>query len=209
MKKFNAWKAVVALTLTATLAASLAGCGGQGQDYVFEAEKAELSAACMVETGVEYTTEVTDTEATQVGYFTAAGETITFKINASKDCSATLTLRAASACAQWAEPMVFEEVDMSKGEHAKLTVNGTEVKMEGVLPGLEAPMDWEAFSAYYKHYGTATAKIDLKSGENVIVLTSQGYSGGGINVDKITINASAELTWTETDNSDRVPAQQQ
>lgn len=205
MKKLN--RAIAALTLSAALAATLAGCGGKAQDYVFEAEKAELSAACMVETGPEYTTELTDTEATQVGYFTTAGETITFKINASKDCSATLTLRASSACAQWVDPMVFEEVDMSKDECAKLTVNGTECKMEGVLPGLEAPMDWEAVSAYYKHYGTATAKIDLKSGENVIVLTSQGYAGGGINVDKITINAAAELTWTETDNSDRVPQQ--
>lgn len=208
MKKLN--KAIAALTLTALLAASLAGCGGKAQDYVFEAEKAELSAACMVETGPEYTTEVTDTEATQVGYFTTAGETMTFKIKASKACSATLTLRAASAVAQFSDPMVFEEVDLSKGEHAKLTVNGTECALEGVLPGLEAPMDWEAFSAYYKHYGTATAKIDLKAGENVIVLTSQGYNGGqgGINVDKITINAAAELTWTETDNSDRVPPQQ-
>ena len=207
MKKLN--RAIAALTLSAALAATLAGCGGKAQDYVFEAEKAELSAACMVETGPEYTTELTDTEATQVGYFTTAGETITFKINASKDCSATLTLRAASAVAQWGEPMVFEEVDMSKGEHAVLSVNGTDCKLEGVLPGLEAPMDWEAFSAYYKHYGTATAKIELKSGENVIVLTSQGYNGGqgGINVDKITINAAAELTWTETDNSDRVPQQ--
>lgn len=205
MEKLN--RALAAVTLSATLIASLAGCGGSAQDYVFEAEKAELSAACMVETGPEYTTEVTTTEATQVGYFTNAGETITFKINADKACSATLTLRAASACAQWADPMVFEEVDMSKGEHAVLSVNGTECKMEGVLPGLEAPMDWEVASAYYKHYGTATAKIDLKAGENVIVLTSQGYSGGGINVDKITINASAELTWNETDNSDRVPQQ--
>ena len=148
--------AIASLALAASLAASLAGCGGKAQDYVFEAEKAELSAACMVETGPEYTTEITDTEATQVG-----------------------------------------------------TVNGAECKLEGVLPGLEAPMDWEVLSSYYKHYGTATAKIDLKSGENVIVLTSQGYNGGqgGINVDKITINAASELTWTETDNSDRVPQQ--
>lgn len=199
--------AIAAFTLAASMALSLTGCGGKAQDYVFEAEKAELSAACMVETGPEYTTELTDTEATQVGYFTNAGETITFKINASKACSATLTLRAASACAQWADPMVFEEVDMSKGECAKLTVNGTECKLEGLLPGLEAPMDMAAVSAYYKHYGTATAKIDLKAGENLVVLTSQGYAGGGINVDKITINATSELTWTETDNSDRVPQQ--
>ncbi len=207
MKKLN--RALAAVTLSATLIASLAGCGGSAQDYVFEAEKAELSASCMVETGPEYTTEVTTTEVTQVGYFTTAGETITFKINSSKDCSATLTLRAASAVATFSDPVVFEEVDMSKGEHAVLSVNGTECKMEGVLPGLEAPMDWEVFSAYYKHYGTATAKIDLKSGENVIVLTSKGYNGGagGINVDKITINAAAELTWNETDNSDRVPQQ--
>ena len=201
--------AIASLALAASLAASLAGCGGKAQDYVFEAEKAELSAACMVETGPEYSAEGSGPEATPVGYFATAGETITFKINASKDCSATLTLRASSACGQWAEPMVFEEVDMSKGEHAKLTVNGAECKLEGVLPGLEAPMDWEVVSSYYKNYGTATAKIDLKSGENVIVLTSQGYNGGqgGINVDKITINAASELTWTETDNSDRVPQQ--
>lgn len=201
--------AIAAFTLAASMALSLTGCGGKAQDYVFEAEKAELSSACMVETGPEYTTEVTDTEATQVGYFTTAGETITFKINASKACSATLTLRAASAVAQFADPMIFEEVDLSKGEHAVLSVNGTDCKLEGVLPGLEAPMDWEVFSAYYKHYGTATAKIDLKAGENLIVLTSQGYNGGqgGINVDKITINATSELTWTETDNSDRVPQQ--
>lgn len=210
MKKVHkTWKAIAAFTLAAAMTASLTACGGSAQDYVFEAEKAELSAACMVETGPEWTTELTDTEATQVGYFTSAGETITFKINASKACSATLTLRAASACGQWADPMVFEEVDMSKGECAKLSVNGTDVAMEGVLPGLEVPMDWEVASAYYKHYGTATAKIDLKAGENVIVLTSQGYNGGqgGINVDKITINAASELTWTETDNSDRVPQQ--
>lgn len=207
MKKL--YKIIAALTLIALLAASLAGCGGKATDYVFEAEKAELSGACQVETGPEYTTEMTDTEATQVGYFTADGDTITFKIKASKACSATLTLRAASAIAQWADPMVFEEVDMSKGEVAVLSVNGKECKLEGVLPGLEAPMDWAVLSSYYKHYGTATAKIDLKAGENVIVLTSKGYNGGqgGINVDKITINAAAELTWNETDNSDRVAQQ--
>ena len=113
--------AIASLALAASLAASLAGCGGKAQDYVFEA--------------------------TQGGYFTTAGETITFKINASKACSATLTLRAASAVAQFADPMIFEEVDLSKGEHAKLTVNGTECKLEGVLPGLEAPMDWEVVSS--------------------------------------------------------------
>lgn len=194
---------IAALVLSVVMIASLAGCGdGAGTDYVFEAENAVLSSACQIETGPEYTTELTDIEATQVGYFTAAGETITWKINASKACTATLTLRAASACATFGEPMVFEEVDMSKGEHAVLTVNGTKVDMTGTLPGLEAPMDWEAFSAYYKHYGEATAKIELKSGENTIVLTSQGYNGGqgGINVDKITINASAELTWNPTTN---------
>lgn len=201
-------RVLAALTLLA-LVLALSACGGKAADYTFEAEKAELSGACQVETGPEYTTELTDTEATQVGYFTTAGDTITFKITAAKAGSATLTLRAASAIATFGEPMVFEEVDMSKGEVAVLSVNGKECKLEGVLPGLEAPMDWAAFSAYYKHYGTATAKIDLKAGENVIVLTSQGYNGGqgGINVDKITINATSELTWKETDNSDRVAQQ--
>ncbi len=36
-------RALAAVTLSATLIASLAGCGGSAQDYVFEAEKAELS----------------------------------------------------------------------------------------------------------------------------------------------------------------------
>ena len=72
--------AIASLALAASLAASLAGCGGKAQDYVFEAEKAELSAACMVETGPEYSAEGSGPEATQVGYFTTAGETITFTI---------------------------------------------------------------------------------------------------------------------------------
>ena len=64
--------AIASLALAASLAASLAGCGGKAQDYVFEAEKAELSAACMVETGPEYSAEGSGPEATQVGYFTTA-----------------------------------------------------------------------------------------------------------------------------------------
>lgn len=205
----KAWKRILAVgTLTALLLAALSGCGGSaGTDYTFEAEKAVLTGECTLESGQEYTDKLTSTQATHVANFKIKGDTITFNINADKACSATLTLRAASACAGWDDdPIVFEEVDLSKGEHATLSVNGTDCALSGKLPGLTAPMDWNVLAAYYKHYGTATAKIDLQAGENVIVLTAQGYKDGayGINVDKITINSSAELTWTETDNSNRI-----
>ena len=45
-----------------------------------------------------------------------------------------------------------------------------------------------------------------QNGQKSVVITF--LKRGGINVDKITINAASELTWTETDNSDRVPPQQ-
>lgn len=124
----KAWKRTLAAgTLTALLLAALSGCGPKGTDYVFEAEKAELTGECNVERGPEYDDGVLEVEATHVGYFKTKGDTITFKINAASACSATLTLRAATACASWdTDPLEFEEVDMSKGEHATLSVNGTD-----------------------------------------------------------------------------------
>lgn len=219
MKKLTKIFAVlVALML---MAISLVACAA-GTEYIFEAEEAELDAACQVESGPEYSTdpEAEEVEATHVGYFTAEGTTITWTIVSDKACNATLTLRASStntdmwtvlgpAMAPGGAPtsdvVTFEEVDLSKNECVVLTVNGKEVSMSGILPGLELNIAehggvWGMFGIMgpvYKNYGTGTAKIRLQKGENKIVLTAQGYNDGqgGINVDKIMITANATLTW--------------
>lgn len=50
-----------------------------------------------------------------------------------------------------------------------------------------------------------TVEIDLVSGESTIVFTAFGTSDSfNFVMDKIIVNTSAKLTFTETDNSDRV-----
>lgn len=219
MKKIT--KIFAVLFAVMLVAISLVACNG-GKEYVFEAEEAELAEVCQVESGYEWGKgEMSDVEATLVGYFTAAGTTITFRITSDKECDATLTLRAASAChnmmaAFGGEDLEIEEIDLSKNECVKLTVNEQEAQLNGKLPGLTmTPPEGGLFGwmmdgtwgAMMKNCGTGTAKIHLVEGENVIVLTAQGYNGGqgGINVDKIIIKANATLTWEPTDNS--TPAQ--
>lgn len=213
-------KILAILAAMMLVAISLVACAG-GTEYTFEAEEAELDAVCQVETGAEYSTDpdAEEVEATQVGYFTAEGTTITFTIVSDKACTATLTLRAASSNTDFwtvigpammggqptADVVTLEEVDLSKNECVVLTVNGKEVGLKGVLPGLELNIEenggvygmFAYMSTIYKYYGTGTAKIRLQKGENKIVLTAQGYNEGqgGINVDKIMIKANATLTW--------------
>ena len=207
----------------------------QGTDYTFEAEKgvltngktqqydwatgqtSEVEQPVTVETGTEWggDKDTAGPEVTALGYFNG-GATVTFKITSDKECDATLTIRAASteneADIGWGPTgmtMTYfnvKEVDLSKGEHATLSVNGTNVALTGILPGLNLTgltaddMSW-VYNAPLKNFGTGTANIHLKAGENTIVLTA----AKGFNLDKIVINADATLTWTETDNSSRVP----
>ncbi len=199
----------------------------EGTEYTFEAEKgvitngktqqydwqtSEVEQPVTVETGTEWggDKDTAGPEVTALGYFNG-GATVTFTITSDKECDALLTLRAASTENEtdlWTGGSTFtvKEADLSKGEHATLAVNGTNVALAGILPGLSltgigwGDMGW-IYSAPLKNFGTGTAVIHLNEGENTIVLTA----AKGFNLDKIVIKADATLTWTETDNSSRVP----
>ena len=194
----------------------------EGTEYTFEAEKGVLTdgtgtnngqpTPITVETGTEWggDKDTAGPEVTALGYFNT-GAVVTFKITSDKECDALLTLRAASTENEtdlWTGGSTFtvKEVDLSKGEHATLSVNGTNVALAGILPGLSltgigwGDMGW-IYNAPLKNFGTGTAVIHLNEGENTIVLTA----AKGFNLDKIAIKADATLTWTETDNSSRVP----
>lgn len=93
-----------------------------------------------------------------------------------------------------------------------LKVNDSEVTMSGTLPSATLDLGdlsvnpWAIMGVYGAvHCGEYTAKVDLKAGANKIVLESVT---GGLNVDKLTVNSSVEITHTAVDNSDRVVEQQ-
>lgn len=214
-----------ALTMAFGMAAFTA-CGAPAKDFTFEAEEATLTenadgVACYQEVAEWQAAEDADPTAI-VGYFTNAEANIIWTIQSSAECDATLTLRAASTAVKmdtdWQTTFKATtlEMDMSSGEYCTLTVNDTEVSFTGTLPGIAEQTFADmmgifgtAYGPMMNNYGTVTAKIHLKKGENKIVLTSLGYNEDGtnfgLNVDKITINAASELTWTAEDNTDRVP----
>lgn len=220
----------LALTLGAFC---LTGCAG-GKDFTFEAENAILANGegdvgdnyIRTETATEWTgTEEEGAEVTGVGYFSTVGQSITFKINSDKACSATIKLRASSTkfgkidaagkfAPMWGEAEEgYDETTAKWGVGAlaaancgvTLKVNDAEAQLEGTLPAAVTETDatdWSGMMAVFgiKYFGEYTAKINLKSGENVIVF-EVAEMGGGFNVDKLTVNCGATLTWTETDNS--------
>ena len=212
----------VILSVSALTATALTGCTPKAQDFVFEAEEAILidteDEAATTAQGykpmtLEKTTEWTEDgsegpEVTNVGYFSSKGDTIKFVINSSTECTATLTLRAASGVADMATmdwntfTFTMKEIDLSLGEVVKVTNNDAEVALTGILPS--TPNSSWMNAACYHHFGEGKGNIKLKKGENVILLTIVGTMG--INVDKITINAASELTFTKTDNSERLPS---
>lgn len=220
----------IALVAMSTMVA-LGGCGVSGEKVTFEAEKAQLSqnadGVAVYQSATEYSADGNGLAVNIVGYFTAQGANIVWKITADKECDAELTLRAASASADSSQLFTgghgyIKEMDLGSGKFVKLEVNGKEASLKGTLPGLEfVPADdfsnfMDFYGSYMNNYGTATAKIHLVAGENTITLTSLGYTetpdGGqpisyGVNVDNIVIQAPATLTWTETDNTGRTPPQ--
>lgn len=197
----------LAAALTLSMGGMLMACNS-GTEYTFEAEDAALAGNARAEegkhvwAGVDNIGTVEDT-IDVVGYFGTEGDTITWTIVSSKACSATITVTAAStvngngASAMGEEGWKTLEIDTSKNEVFTLSVNGTQASLSGVLPGLEAT--WEEigqnmmamFDYGYNNHGTCTAKVQLKEGENTIVLAAVS---SGINVDKISIKAPAELT---------------
>lgn len=214
---------IIAVVLALTIGVFTLTACGSGTDYTFEAEEAVLEGTTQgydssgnvgtvnisIEEGTEWAglnedgTPKEGPAVKNIGNFNSAEQTVTWKINASKECDATLTLRGASAVWTMAEDFSgfgMAAVDLSKNEYVTLKVNGTAVALEGTLPGIDT-MGWEmmAYGSIYRNFGTGSAKIHLVAGENVIVLQGTG-SQGGINVDKIVINSSAELTFTPTNN---------
>lgn len=214
--------AIIAVMLTLVIGVfTLTACGST-VDYTFEAEDAVLVGTTQgYVNGAQQETGITVEEGTEwaglnedgtpkegpavknLGNFNAATQSVTWTITSSKECDATLTLRAASAVWAMAEDFSsfgMAEVDLSKNEYVTLKVNGTAVALEGTLPGLsELGWDMMANGAIYRNFGTGTAKIHLVAGENVIVLNAMGAQGG-INVDKIVINCTAELSFQKTNN---------
>lgn len=226
IKKMLGITAAAALTLSMGSMA-LIGCGGGVKDYTFEAEDAILGGSAVVEekhmwAGADKLGEGDDV--TIVGYLGVPGNSVTWKINAASACEATLTFTAASivpgdntngSSMQWGKDSVtwiVKEIDTSKNEIFKVTVNDSDVALKGTLPGLNESITFESdadrakvmyfYDNGYNNHGTCTAKVNLKEGENNIVLT---IAGQGINLDKLTVKSPAKLTFEKTDNSDKVP----
>ena len=234
MKLKKTLAAIAAGALCVTMgAAVLAGCGGKGTDYTFQAEDAELCADLRVQKGNEWSANNDGAEVTVVSYFANPGQTITWKVTAASDCKVTLKLRA-SSCAFGALDASNEAVDLgmlmgilqgggtldegTKGYISELKaadcgsvlkVNDAEVTMNGTLPSTTIEIEdgnyWALMGVYSViHCGEYTATANLKKGENTIVLE---VVTGGFNVDSLTVNSSAKITFDKTDNSDRLPQQ--
>lgn len=234
MKKFTKiLTAIATLSMATAIGFSFAACGGGGKvavkDGVLEAENAVLKgeqisqmggepAPITVETGATYVDGVqSGPEVTNIGYFSTAGQSLTFTITSDKECDATIKLVAASANMgmtmegeDWSTmKFVLNPVDLAAattGANAtiKLSNNGGDaIALTGTLPGLD-PLDMSAPGAW-RYMGEGTGTIHLVKGENVIVLELIG-AGVGINVDKLVIVTDAKLTWKPTDNSDRIPS---
>lgn len=233
MKFKKTFAAIAAGALSVAMGAAVfAGCA-KGTDYTFEAEDAVLADGLQVQAGKQWTKDDDGEELTVVSYFATAGQTITWTINAASDCNVKLKLRA-SSCAFGALNASNEVVDLgeimgslmqggaieegTKGYISELKaadcgsvlkVNDAEVTMSGTLPSTTIePADgnpWALMGVYSViNCGEFTADAKLKKGENKIVLE---VVTSGFNVDSLTVNSSAELTFTETDNSDRVQQQ--
>lgn len=233
MKKSKIVSLIAAGALTLAMGAfALTGCA-KGVDYTFQAEEAELCEGLKVQNGKQWTANDDGADVTVVSYFATAGQTITWTINAASDCNVKLRL-SASSCAFGALNASNEVVDLgeimgaiyggggleegTKGHVAELKaadcgavlkVNDAAVTMSGTLPSTTIDVDannpWAIMGVYSViNCGEYTAEAKLKKGENKIVLE---VVSGGFNVDSLTVNSSAELTFNATDNSDRVPQQ--
>ncbi len=234
LKKILGIAATSALALTLG-AFALTGCGGD-KGYTFEAEEAILTEPEGFEPS-DWGAKLMDLEEkkdgkkdiTVVGYFSAKGMTITWKINAEEECDASIKIYGSSTkfktvtkadgtaieydWTTW-QPTNVEPTDEVKGgidalpaenSGVSLKVNGSAATMSGTLPGKEVTATFAESSSFYALYvaGQYTANVKLNKGENIIVLEIDGAAGGGFNVDKMVIDASTKLTHTPVDNSDR------
>lgn len=215
LKRFAA-AAVIALLTVAIAAFALVGCGAQ--EYTFEAEDAVLEGMAAswgapqpmsVETGPVYSEDGEGEEVTVVGNFNQSEQSITWTVTSSKECDADLTLFAASASMTMdmtTYAMGLAEITGDSGFVSITNNDGTAITLSGTLPGLEG-IDMSD-TTVWKNVGSLTGKIHLVKGENKIVLKldgmPEGAMSGGLNVDKLVIKASGNLTFEKTDNSDKV-----
>ncbi len=215
----------IALVAMSTMVA-LGGCGVSGEKYTFEAEEAELGGAAQIEEGKHFWTgdlSAPGDELTQVGYFTSEGATLTFTVNAEADAKVELNFRLASGAMDqsglWTGgDFIVKSIDFSTQKVFTLTVNDKEVEVKGKLPEItitgetlaalsaENPM---ALMAVYDNplcnYQDVKVVVDLKAGENKIVLAATGYTetpdgegaqpiSYGVNIDKLIITSPTKLS---------------
>ena len=213
MKKSKIVSLIAAGALTLAMGAfALTGCA-KGVDYTFEAEDAvavgtgnvngqgQGDPTISADSAYKLNGELVE-NATLVGIenFNTVGQTITWTVVSASDCKATITLYAASAAMYMGESgMGLKEIDFGTTEAYKVTCNDTAASMTGKLPGV-VWADWNGMKepGAWWNIGTVSGTINLKKGENVIILQVVGAVDGamsaGLNVDKIVINSSAELT---------------
>jgi len=211
IKKMLTVAATSALVLTLG-AVALTGCGSS-KDFTFEAETAvtegngtaadQTQKPAAEETNVVWTADGNGgAEVTGLGGFNAVGQKIIWTVVSESACSVTITLHAASAQMDLDESFQLKglaEVDLSDTSVYSMKVNETEVSLNGTLPATQIEGGWEGMNApgIWWHMGTASCKADLKAGENTIVFEIVGQAsmmGSGINVDKIVISSSSQLS---------------
>jgi len=182
--------------------------------YHFEAEVATLddkdapsNSTMVVELNKHEFTETNKEDGalvSNVGYFGggAQGQTITWTFNSKTEAKGVkLTLRLASAVGSWGDRKI-DEIDLGSEGAPTLKVNDADVSLAGkTLEGLDglSMTDMQNGVAYH-NFSEIELTIDIKAGENTIVLIS---GSKGCNVDKIMIETTAELTFTRTNNSAR------
>ncbi len=182
--------------------------------YHFEAEHAILedneaasNATMVIEVDKTEFTESGKTDGAKVsnvGYFggNAQGQTITWKFNAATEMKGVkLTLRIASSDGEWSDKLI-REIDLGAEGAPVLSVNDAKVSLEGKkLTGLDnlTQQDMENGVAYH-NFCEIEITIDIKAGENTVVLSS---GTKGCNVDKIMLTTDGVLEFSKTNNSQR------
>lgn len=213
MKKFTKiLTTIVATALSVVLFCTLMACGVSGENYTFEAEDATLGGAAQAETGKHYWSGDLSNpgeEHNAVGYMTEEGASVTFKITAEKACKVEITLKVASSAMDMSQMWTggdfkVMEVDLKTKKVFKLSVNGSEVAVEGTLPGLTLTSEqiggnmFGVFDSPLCNYAEIKVVTQLKAGENTVVVESLGYKEGetsyGINFDKIIVKSPAKLS---------------
>ena len=170
-----------------------------------------------VETKNKYTgTAEKGEEVTSIGYFQGENAAITWTVTAEEACTATLTLWAASSVTKTEKQDVETEwgtfpqdvvVGMeavpftAESQPVKLLINGTQVTLNGTVTGLDTLSESsKADYSYYANYvGTVTATIQLKAGENTIVLKAPAKNPK-LNIDKIVVNCETKLSYVPVNN---------